>query len=70
MTAQEAYEAAKLARVNKVIEGITDATNAGFFETRIEKLTFEQIEYLQTNGFKVREIQQKGGSTYDINWEQ
>jgi len=70
MTAQEAYEASVKARLDGVIEFITKATGAGLFEMRIEKLTPDQVQYLKDNNFKVREIQQKGGSTFDINWEQ
>lgn len=70
LTAKVAHDLAVQARINKIIESVVEAVNNGMFELRTEKLTPEQIQYLQDNGFKVREIVQKAGSTWDINWEQ
>lgn len=70
MTAQEAKQGAIQARLNQIQNEVLKYVDQGLFEMRIEKLTPEQTQYLQDNGFRVREIIQKGGSTWDINWEQ
>lgn len=68
MTAAEAKTLAIASRIQNIEEVIRAAANNGLFETRAEKLTIEQKEFLLQNGYNIREIEQKGGSTWEIKF--